>query len=45
MRKFSRRVSKTINIFTLVLELVSEIVLLPLKVIKTIFQISNELHR
>lgn len=45
MRKYSQRASKTINILALVLELVSEIVLLPLKVIKTILQISNELHR
>ena len=45
MRNFSDRASKTVNILKLVLEIFTEIVLLPLKVIKTILDIVKELTR
>lgn len=43
MRKFSKQVSKTANVLSVVLEIICEIVLLPLHGIKAICSIINEL--
>ncbi len=44
MRKPSKQVAKTANILSNVLAIVCEIVLLPLKVIKAICNVIEELH-
>ncbi len=44
MRKPSKQVAKTANILSIVLAIVCEIVLLPLKVIKAICNVIEELH-
>lgn len=45
MSKISKRTSKTLNIFTVVLELFCKIVLLPFEIIKTVCYVAEELHR
>ncbi|MCM1440220.1 MAG: hypothetical protein NC131_13605 [Roseburia sp.] len=45
MRKLSKQVSKTADVLSVVLELVCEIALLPLKIIKAICKIIEELRK
>ncbi len=45
MSKLSKKTSKTINVLSIVLELICEIVLLPFHILKAICEIINELNQ
>lgn len=45
MKKISKRATKLINVANIVLEIAFEIILLPLRIVKAIFNVIEEMKR